>query len=322
VLVVAGQAVEAKTPLIDIEPSPEAALSLSDARTALQAAQRDFGLVQQRVEMKLATQSDLSTAQQTLRLAQSKLESLSSRGIEAKKLTAGLAGLVSKVEAEEGQVVAAGTALMDVVPAERVQVRLAVEPSAAGALKVGQKVHVHAVNEKDVPGADGAVRLITDRINPTSRLVDVYVTLPPGAPLKLETFVHANIVVATKMALIVPRQAVLPQESKQVLFTVEGKKAVRHEVETDLEDEKNVELLGEQVKVGDAVVVQGNAELKGDMAVEVLDGQSESQPAASEKHSGEEKSSGDEKSAGGEKPNADGKSTGGEAAPGGQGSAG
>lgn len=269
VLAVAGQAVQADTKVIEVEPSPDALLALSDARSTQQAAQRDLAQVQQRLELKLATKNELLTAQQAALLAQSKLASLESRHIEARQLSAGLSVLVSKVDVQEGQIVPAGGTLMEVVPVGRIQVRLGVEPSLAGQLKPGQAVHIETVQDGQQIKVDGTVKMVTRRVNPASRLVDAYVALPADSPLMLETFVKSGIVVDRKKALVVPHSAVLPQEDKHILFTVENGKAVEHEVTVGLEDEQNIELLEGDVKAGANVVVQGNAELEKGMAVEV-----------------------------------------------------
>jgi len=269
VLAVAGQAVEADTRLVEVESSPDALLALADARSTKQAAERDLAQVQQRLEMKLATRTELSLAQQALQLATSKLDSLEKRGIEARQLTAGLAVPVSKVDVQEGQIVLAGGTLVEVVPADRIQVRISVEPSRARQLKAGQEVHIETVQNSRRAKVEGSLKMVTRRINPVSRLVDAYVALPANSPLMLETFVKAAITVGRKEALLVPRSAVLPEEGKHVLFTVQGDKAVEHEVEVGLEDEESIELLAGGVKPGDAVVVEGNAELEKGMAVEV-----------------------------------------------------
>jgi len=269
VLAVAGQAVEAENRLIDVDPSPDALLALADARTTRQAAERDLAQVQQRLEMKLATRGELSVAQQALQMAQSKLENLEKRGIEPRQISASLSALVSKVDVQEGQIVPAGGTLMEVVPADRIQVRISVEPSQARLLKPGQTVQIETVHDGQRTKIEGNLKMVTKRINPVSRLVDAYVALAADSPLTLETFVKARIMVGRKTALVVPRLAVLQEEGKWVLFTVEGAKAVEHEVEVGLEDEDSVELLTGGVRPGDAVVVQGNAELEKDMAVEV-----------------------------------------------------
>ncbi len=128
IMVITGQTVKADMPVIDIEPTPDAELSLADARVAAAAAQRDFTQVQQRLELRLATKTELSAAQQTLQTAQSKLKSLEARQIRPHKLLAQADGLVTKVDVDEGQVSAAGSPLVEIVPADRVQVRLGIEP--------------------------------------------------------------------------------------------------------------------------------------------------------------------------------------------------
>ena len=160
VLAVAGQAVETDTKLIEVEPSPEALLALSDARTTQQAAVRDLVQVQQRLEMKLATKSELSAAEQAVQLAQSKLDSLEKQGVEARPLSAGLSGLVSTVAVQEGQTVPAGGTLLEVVPADRIQVKLGVEPSQARQLKPGQAVHIETVQGAQPVKVDGELKMV------------------------------------------------------------------------------------------------------------------------------------------------------------------
>ncbi len=148
---------------------------------------------------------------------------------------------------------------------------------------------------------DGKVSMITRRINPASRLVDVYVSLPHDSGLVLETFLRARVVVDTKTALIVPRQAVLPVENKRVLYTVQDGKAVEHDVTIGLEDANNVEIIGGGVNAGDTVVVLGNAELENGMAVQVEE-EAASQPSGEAEEKGGQK--GGEKADEGEKAQA------------------
>ncbi len=268
VLVAPGQQVAQQTNLVRVEPSPDASLQLQDARTTHAAAVKDFEQVRQRLEMKLATKSDLFAAQQALQLAESKLHNLEERGIENKTLQAGLDGLVSKIDVQEGQIVPAGGALIEVVPTSRIQVRLGVEAANAGAIEAGQSVRLMAVQMDGAP-VEGQVRMVTHRVNPASRLVDVYVSLPDKTPLLLETYVRGQIVVGVKEALVVPQAAVMPEDDKHKLFTVRDGKAVEHEVQTGLANDEDIELLESDIHPGEAVVTQGNYELASGMAVEV-----------------------------------------------------
>lgn len=267
VWVVAGQAVEAGGKLADVAPSPDAQLQLSDARSALQAADRDLELVRQRLELKLATKADLTTAEQSQRVAEAKLKSLEARQIERRQLTASQPSVVAKVIAQEGQLVPAGGSLVELSPADKLQARLGVEPSQAAKVKPGQTVHLRPV-EADFLQVEGTVRTVANRVNPASRLIDVYVTLPEKSALRPESYLRGRIVVGTHTALLVPRPAVLPEEDKRILYTVKDDKAVRHEVKTGLEDENDIEITESDLKSGDQVVIEGNYELEDGMNVE------------------------------------------------------
>ena len=268
VLVTTGQHVESQTPLVEIEPTPAALLELQDARSAKEAAAKDLQQVQQRLDMKLATKSELLTAEQALKLAQSKLDSLEKQQIAPRRLTAGMTGLVSKVDVQEGQVIAAGGPLAEVVPSNRVQVRLGVEPRDVPQLRVGQAVELMPVEHAGSQAVQGKVAIITQRVNPASRLVDVFVALPDKSPLMLETYVRGLVITDTKQALVVPHAAVLPEEDKQIVYTVKDAKAVKREVRVGLDDGTHAEIL-EGIKAGETVVTQGNYELEDGMAVEV-----------------------------------------------------
>jgi membrane fusion protein (multidrug efflux system) len=66
----------------------------------------------------------------------------------------------------------------------------------------------------------------------------------------------------------VPRSAVLPADNKFVLFTVKNGKAVRHEVKVGLTSGDLVEVIADDLTVGDAVVTLGNYELDDGMAIQ------------------------------------------------------
>jgi multidrug efflux pump subunit AcrA (membrane-fusion protein) len=63
--------------------------------------------------------------------------------------------------------------------------------------------------------------------------------------------------------------AVLPDEEKRIVYTIKDKKAVKHEVKTGMEDDEQVEVLGDALKAGEVIIVEGNYELEDGMAVTV-----------------------------------------------------
>src|SRR5439155_26314051 len=106
-------------------------------------------------------------------------------------------------------------------------------------------------------------------VDPTTRLATVLVSLPEDAHLMLETYVAAKITKAEHQAFIVPRDALLPQEGGGYsIFTDNAGHAVKRTVRIGLESDREVQIISDDVKAGDLVIVSGNYELEDGMAVE------------------------------------------------------
>lgn len=279
VLVAPGQVVQGGEPLVEVEGSAATRLMVDEAQNAQAAAERDLQAVKQRFEQKLATNADLYTAENNLRTARGRLQSLQQGGAaKPAPLKAPAAGVVSKVDVQIGQVVPIGNPLVEVAAQNHIEVHLGVEPEDAGALKIGQDVSLQPVGEGADKPVAGKIRLIGQRVDPTTRLVDVMVSIPPDSGLLIETFVAGTIARSSADALVVPRDAVLPnEEGGYELFTVRDGKAVKHAVRLGLENDQQSQVIADDLKQGDSVVIVGNYELEDGMAVQVL--QAATQPA-------------------------------------------
>ena len=133
-----------------------------------------------------------------------------------------------------------------------------------------QPITIFPVNNPDQPEVKASVRLITRRIDPTTRLVDVYVALPHGTKLLLDGFVRGDFARTAEDSLVIPRSAVLPEEEGGFqIFTVENNHAKKHLVKLGVQNEKEVQIVTPDLKEGDRVVTVGNYELQDGMAVEM-----------------------------------------------------
>ena len=277
VLVAPGQTVKADEPLIEVEGSAATQLALEEARNTQSAAERDLQLVQQRYEQKLATNTDLYAAQNALRTAQGRLKSLEQSGAGGpRQLKADAPGIVSKVDVQIGQVTPAGSPLIEVAAQNRIEVRLGAEPEDAPYLKAGQSVDLVPVEQTAGEPIAGKIRLVGQRVDPMTRLVDVFVSLPPNAKLLLETFVIGRTTKASAEGLIVPRAAVVPGEDGGAeVFTVRDHHAVKHVVKVGMENDTDAQVTAEDLKEGEPVVVTGSHEVEDGMEVKT-------EPAASQ----------------------------------------
>jgi membrane fusion protein, multidrug efflux system len=270
VLVTAGQEVAAGTLLLDVQPSPATLLHLQEARNAVAAAQKELDQTQQRYQQHLATNQELNTAQNALRTAEATLQSLQSSGVGAPlPLKTEAPGVVSKVDVQVGQIVPAGTPLIEVTDRLRLEVQFGVEQEDVLALRAGQPVHLTSVHSPAAPVIEGQIRLITQQVNPGTQLIDVFVALPQQANVQLGEFVRGDLVKASAHGLVVPRQAVLPEAGQATLYTVTNQHAVKHVVKVGVQNNAQVQVEADGLRPGDPVVIVGNYILQDGMAVEV-----------------------------------------------------
>ena len=265
--VTAGEQVQAGTPLLEIGPSSASQLELQHAKDTASSAQKELQQVQEQFDLRLATNSQILAARQSFQSAQRTLDTFERQGIgRSVKLTAQSAGIIRRVAAQQGQIVAAGAPLVENALENRIEVKLGIEPEDLPYVHDNAPVELFSVNTDTTP-TTGHVRLITRQVNPATRLVDVFVAIPPNSPLMLEGYIRGKLVTTTKQALVVPNDAVLPEQTGYALFTVENGIAVKHIVHVGLQSSTEVEVEGDNLKAGMPVVTAGNYELTPGMAV-------------------------------------------------------
>lgn len=269
ILVAPGQMVAAGEPLVDFQLSAATQLLMKQAEKAVETSKKQLKQTQQRFDLKLATNQELGLAQSAADGAELQLQSLQKEGISETVIRSALAGVVGKVIAQDGQVAAAGSPFVDLVAQDEIEVKLGVEYKDLGALKTGAAIALTAVNNPDGGKVEGVVRLITHRVEVTTRLVDVYVSLPPQTGLFLDGYVKGEIAKQAPNALVVPRTALLPADGGFSLFTIHDGHAVRHIVKAGVETDGEIQIIASQLHEGEDVVTVGNYELEDGMSVEI-----------------------------------------------------
>ncbi len=266
-----GQRIAPGEPLLEIEPSPDTSLLAQQARNDYQSAKTALEYMQQRFDLKLATNDQLLQARQALDQAQAKSESMRRRGSESSRaIRAEVSGLISKISVQEGAIVAAGSSLVEVVAQNRLAVRLGVEPDNIDKVKPEQKVSLQRVNVPESGAIIGRIQKISRAADPATRLVQVFADLPPSSQFLLGEYVLGKIAIASAQGLIVPRSAVLPMDDHYILFTVENGRAKEHTVRLGLQNKTEVQIIAATEFPSDApVVILGNTQLKDDMSVKV-----------------------------------------------------
>lgn len=272
VLVAPGEFVHEGDAVIEVELSAAAKLQLQQAQSAAATTENALKQTQQRLDLKLATNQELDAAKKAAADARAALASMERAGAGGDhRVPSDATGIVAKVDVQNGQIVPAGGPLVEIVVEDQIEVKLGVEPEDLPALHPKQAIEIFPVSNPEPQNkVDAMVRLITRRVDPATRLVDVYVALPAGTKIMLADFVRAEFARTSENALVVPRTAVLPNEKKAfTLFTVEQERAKAHVVKVGLENAMEAEVSAPDLREGQSVVTVGNYELADGMAIAI-----------------------------------------------------
>ena len=268
-----GERVAAGTPLLTLSGSPDAQLTLNQARIEAKAVETLLAQTRHRHELKLADNGQFAQAQQAFESAQAKVASLEARDMGTNRTLKAVApGVVVKLSVQSGAVVAPGGSLLELADISKLEARLGVEPQVAMALQPGSIVMLEPVESGNPQSVQAHLRTVSPAINPTTRLRDAYGTLPPGHPFVLGQFVHGTLIPTShgkSRGFIVPYTAVLPEGDHHLLYTVRNGHAVRHEVTIVRQDGDRVQVAGPGLGTSEPVVVMGNYELQDGMAVSI-----------------------------------------------------
>jgi RND family efflux transporter MFP subunit len=269
-LVVPGQRIKAGDPVVEIAASAATELQLGQAKSTLKTAESDLGQIKQRYDLKLATNQELGQAEKAAADARMQLDSLEKSGASDLTLLRSPAeGIVLGLGSQAGQTVPPGTSFAEIVPADAVEVRIDIEPDDLDALRPGAVVKLSPINQPRSGPLSGTVRLLTASVNPTSRLVSVFVTLPKQSGFLLGGYVQAEFSRHTENALIVPIAALLTEGDAFHVFIARDNKAVERTVERGLRNKEFVEILGADLKESDPVIIEGNYELEDGMSLKM-----------------------------------------------------
>jgi HlyD family secretion protein len=218
----------------------------------------------QKREELIASKSGLTRAWNALKRAELNLAHT--------EIRAPFSGLVADVKVEKGQQVSPGQECMRLVDLSQLEVDLAVLESEVGLVREGRKAEVSFVA---FPGEtfSGEVVSINPRVDPETKTCRVRVRLAnPQRKLKAGMYAFAKIEAQSfPDRFVVPKAAVLVRDNRKLVFIVRDGLAKWCYVDTGLEDEQWVEILGSafDLKEGELVITSGHYTLAHDTPVQV-----------------------------------------------------
>lgn len=271
----------------------------ADGAISIQQLQRDestFLTARSQLEKALAALAeaeagyrteDVAKAEAEFRQAQATYERIQDE-LAKTTVRSPLTGFMVKKHVEVGQWVDKGGRVADLVDLATVRIVTLIAERDIGQIKVGD---VATITVDTYPGRafTGRVSHIVPQADLQSRAfpVKIEVDNPSGSPLRGGMLARTTIAVGTaRPTLLIPKDAVVRRGDRDLVFLVNGQKAVQREVTTGRAFDGYVELLEGGLQSGDAVVVTGNEGLRDGAPVAVAAKGPSAQPAPARAQSG------------------------------------
>lgn len=269
VLVSSGESVHRGQIMVVVQPTANTSLELSKAQADLQFGTQELARVTALRQQQLATNTELASA----RLAHDNMRAIMNN-VEARlgnrngEIQANRDGFIATVDAQQGDIVPAGGALLHIADHANLRLRLGIEPKDLTLIKENQSVSIFDIYDAKV-AAKGRVIKLVHQIDPQTRLAEALVDVDADSGLLPGSTVKAIIALgSTTNALMVPRSAVLYSEERAYVFIVKDGKAVQIWIKAGEDGDKELEILS-GLKQGDQVIVEGNYELVDGMQVKI-----------------------------------------------------
>lgn len=250
-----GEPVEAGALLVELEDS-EAEADVAAARAALVESES-----QARRARELFKTKALSASEQDQRLAQRDADRAALSAAEARlaetRVRAPFAGRVGLRRVSLGSLVTPATVITTLDDTDTIKLDIDVPETALAHLAVGLAVEAHSAAWPDV-AFRGRVGSIDTRVDPVSRTLTVRALLPNEEQrLRPGMFLTVNLLREDVTALMVPEQAIVPEQARQfVLVLGAGNVVEKREVHTGRRRPGQVEVL-DGLREGERVVVEG-----------------------------------------------------------------
>ncbi len=211
------------------------------------------------------TQYDAAKAAYDAAVAQAQQ---SQNALDYTTLTANANGVISAVNAEIGQVVAAGQNVLTLVQTGELEVVINIPENKISAVQIGQNVSIDFWATRDI--VSGTVREISPMADSASRTFTVKISIPdvPNIQLGMTANVVMNSSTSTGV-IILPLNAIYQTGDAAQVWLVDGGKVSLKKIEVTAFNNNNVQVRG--LEAGDIVVVAGVHKLRDGQAVRTGD---------------------------------------------------
>lgn len=259
-----GQQVRKGTVLVELDTT-EARADLAAAEAAASDSRSQYKRSQELFQTRALSEAQLDQLQATLLANEARVAAARSR-VQDRIITAPFAGRVGLRNASLGGLVNPGAVITTLDDLSVVKLDFAVPEIFLATLTPGLTVEARSTAYADATFA-GRVASIDTRVDPLTRSVAIRALIDnPDGRLRPGMFMTVKLMRSEGQALMIPEQAIVPEENRHFVYVVSEDRAHKREVTIGRRRPGEVEVLG-GLTADDSIVVDGTLNLRDGVAV-------------------------------------------------------
>jgi membrane fusion protein (multidrug efflux system) len=254
-----GQSVQAGQVLVELDRSSVTA-DLAAATAAFDESRSQFNRSRELFNTQALSKAQYEQLEATMKANEAQVASAQAR-LSDTYIRAPFTGRVGLRRVSLGTLISPGAIITTLDDISSIKVDFAVPELFLGQLRDGQVV---ATRTNSYPGRNFAGRIISvdSRVDPTTRAVTVRAAVPNrDGLLKPGMFLTVSVAQDRHAALVVPEEALVPEQARQFVYVVAAGKVAKREVTLGRREPGFVEIATGLSK-GELVVTEGTLKLR------------------------------------------------------------
>jgi membrane fusion protein (multidrug efflux system) len=254
-----GQTVQRGQVLVELD-SAQARADLSVATAALTESSSQLKRSRELLATQALSQSQFEQLEATQQANEARLAAARAR-LEDTVIRAPFAGRVGLRRVSVGSLISPGTVITTLDDTSVVKVDFAVPENDLASLREGLVIEAVSAAYPERRFA-GQVLSVDSRIDATTRAVTVRAAVPNAdSALRPGMFVNVSLTRDRREAIVIPEEALVPEQDKQFVFVVADGVATKREVRIGARRPGAVEIAS-GLEVGERIVVEGTVKVR------------------------------------------------------------
>ena len=272
-----GQPVARGALLVELDGA-QARAQVAIAQAALTESQSQYKRSRELYSTRALSESQLDQIEATLRSNEARL-AVAEAQLADTQIRAPFAGRTGLRRVSVGSLVNPGTVITTLDDTGTIKLDFTVAETYLSALAPGLSISAHSAAYPDRT-FEGRISSVDSRVDPNTRSVIVRAAVPNGdGLLKPGMFLTVRISRGAADALVIPEQALVPEQGDVFVFVVVDGKAEKRLVRIGQRRVGSVQVV-QGLAEGDSVVTEGTQKLRDGVAVKVVQPTGDAQGAA------------------------------------------